>query len=41
VPLAVGIDAAKELHLACVADMATGPQLQSWKVPTYRMRSTT
>ena len=31
-PLAVGIDVAKELHWACVLDMATGKQLQSRKV---------
>jgi hypothetical protein len=33
VPLAVGIDVAKELHWVCVLDMATGGQLQSRKVP--------
>lgn len=32
-PLAVGIDVAKELHWVCVLDMATGRQLQSRKVP--------
>ena len=32
-PLAVGIDVAKELHWACVVDRDTGRQLQSRKVP--------
>jgi len=31
-PLAVGIDVAKQLHWACLVDMATGKQLNSHKV---------